>query len=72
MVFLGGYALTNSACYGCIYVGDFATEGSVLGFFATFLMVLVPVGLLVTLFGGLLVLTRILHALFDRKDETPS
>ena len=72
VMFLGGGALMISAAFGCLYVGDFATEGSVLGFFATFLMVLVPVGVLVMFVGALLVLMRILHALFGRKDETPS
>jgi hypothetical protein len=71
VMFLGGGALMISACLGCLYVGDFATEGSVLGFVATFLLVLVPVGLLAMFVGALLVLIRILHALFGRKDETP-
>jgi hypothetical protein len=69
---LGGYALFISAALGCNFVGDFATDGSVLAFVATFLFVLAPVGLLVMLAGAFLVLVRILHALFGRKDETPS
>ena len=71
-MFLGGGALWISACFGVLSIADVATEGSVLGFFATFLLVLVPVGLLVTLVGALLVLMRILRAWFSRKDETPS
>ena len=40
-----------------------------LAFFATFLFVLVPVGVLVMFVGALLVLIRILHALFGKKDD---
>jgi hypothetical protein len=69
---LGGYALWISACYGGMFTGERATDGSVLAFFATFLIVLAPVGLIVMFVGALLVLIRILHALFGRKDETPS
>jgi hypothetical protein len=73
VMFGGGLALWASACFGFLFVLDLAPrDDSALAFFGTFLMVLVPVGLLVTFFGGLLVLTRILHALFGRKDETPS
>jgi hypothetical protein len=70
VLFLGGGALMISACFGCLFVSDFATEGSALGFFATFLFVLVPVGLLVMFVGALLVLMRILRALFAKKDES--
>jgi hypothetical protein len=73
VTFLGGYVLASSSCYGCAFVVDLGPrEDSALAFFGYFLMVLVPVGVIVTLFGGLLVLTRILHALFGRKDDTPS
>jgi hypothetical protein len=66
VTFLGGGALMYSAAFGCNYVGDFAREGTVLEFVATFLMVLVPVGVLVTLVGVLLVLMRVLQALFGK------
>ena len=73
VMFGGGLALWASACFGFLFVVDLAPrDDSVLAFFGTFLMVLVPVGLLVTFVGGLLMLMRILRALFGRKDETPS
>ena len=72
LTLLGGYALGMSACYGAMFTGDRATEGSALAFFATFLLVLAPVGWLVTIAGTFLVLTRILHALFDKKDRPPT
>jgi hypothetical protein len=66
LMFGGGVALTVSARHGCDFVGDRAREGTVLEFVATFLMVLVPVGVLVTFVGVLLVLMRVLQALFGK------
>jgi hypothetical protein len=67
----GGLALATSACFGFVFTVDLAPrEGSVLAFFGTFLMVLVPVGLVGTLVGGVLVLMRVLHVMFGKKDDT--
>jgi hypothetical protein len=73
-MFLGGGALAVSACFGCLFTlgsGSRRTNATLEGL-SIFLGILAFVGLLASLVGVVLVLMRILRALFSRKDERAS
>jgi hypothetical protein len=77
-MFLGGGALAISACFGCLFAAlraehvnhrtassAFQAVGILLGFVAF-------LGLLASLVGVVLVLMRMLRALFAKKDQAAS
>ena len=71
-MFLGGGALAISACFGCLFatLGADSRPGSSLEFVGIFLGIVAFIGLLASLVGVVLVLMRMLRALFARKDES--
>jgi hypothetical protein len=74
VMFGGGFALAVSACFGCLFTlgsGGRTTNASLEGL-SIFLGILAFVSLLASLVGVVLVLMRILRALFSRKDERAS
>jgi hypothetical protein len=71
-MFLGGGALAISACFGCLFSLDLGRRNSALEGVSIFLGILAFVGLLASLVGVVLVLMRMLRALFSRKDERAS
>jgi hypothetical protein len=73
VMFGGGLALAISACFGCLFTLDFGgRRNSALEGLSIFLGILAFVGLIGTLVGVVLVLMRMLRALFAKKDESRS
>jgi hypothetical protein len=73
-MFLGGGALAISACFGCLFatLGAGNRTNSALEGVGIFLGIVAFVGLLASLVGVVLVLMRMLRALFAKKDESAS
>jgi hypothetical protein len=76
VMFLGGGALAISACFGCLFAalraehGNNRTISSVLEAVGIILGFVAFIGLLASLVGVVLVLMRMLRALFSKKDES--
>jgi hypothetical protein len=73
VIFGGGLALAVSACFGCLFtLGSGGRMNASLEGLTMLLGILAFAGLLATLVGVVLVLMRMLRALFAKKDETSS
>jgi hypothetical protein len=69
-MFLGGGALAISACFGCLFSLDLGRRNSALEGVSIFLGIVAFAGLIASLVGVVLVLMRMLRALFAKKDES--
>ncbi len=74
VMFLGGGALAISACFGCLFatLGAGNRTNSALEGVGIFLGIVAFLGLIASLVGVVLVLMRILRALFSKKDQASS
>jgi hypothetical protein len=74
VLFLGGGALAISACFGCLFatLGAGNRSNSALEGVGIFLGIVAFAGLLASLVGVVLVLMRMLRALFAKKDQAAS
>jgi hypothetical protein len=72
VMFGGGLTLAVSACFGCLFTLDLGRTGARWDVIPTLLGVLAFAGLCASLVGVVLVLMRILRALFAKKDRTSS
>ena len=74
VMFLGGGALAISACFGCLFatLGAGNRTNSALEGVGIFLGIVAFIGLLASLVGVVLVLMRMLRALFAKKDQAAS
>jgi hypothetical protein len=69
VMFFGGGAIAVSACFGCLFSLDLGRRNSALEGVSIFLGILAFAGLLATLVGVVLVLMRMLRALFAKKES---
>jgi hypothetical protein len=74
VMFLGGGALAISACFGCLFatLGAGNRTNTALEGVGIFLGIVAFIGLIASLVGVVLVLMRMLRALFAKKDESGS
>ncbi len=74
VMFFGGGALAISACFGCLFAtfGSGNRTNAALEGVGILLGIVAFVGLLASLVGVVLVLMRILRALFSKKDQASS